>query len=254
MKYIKVIVCISCLLGVLKGHSQSQRQYATNWNGWIMYVGNHRLSDKWGAHLEAQWRRSEIILGNQQLLLRTGISYYLNSQVSFTGGYCYVITYPYGELASTATFPENRIWEQLNMKNAIGSVEIINRFRLEQRYVYSPVLKNGEYEPGDAIYTNRVRWMNRYSIPFKGKNIEDKSVYITFYNELYINFGKNVRYNIFDQNRAYAALGYKVPTLGRLEIGYLHQAIFRADGIRVEQNHTLQLGLTSTIEFRKKKE
>lgn len=235
-------------------NAQVKRQYANNNNGWFMYVGNHKLSDKWGIHLEAQWRRNNIILHNQQLLLRTGINYYLNAQVSFTAGYCYVITYPYGEFASKAMFPENRIWEQLNMKSGIGAVEIINRFRLEQRYVNAPVLKDLEYVPGDAIYTNRVRWMNRYSVPFKGNTIEEHSLYVSFYNEIYINYGKNVAYNIFDQNRAYLALGYRIPKLGRLELGYLNQLIFRGDGFKVEQNHTLQLGLSSSIEFRKKKE
>jgi hypothetical protein len=233
-------------------NAQVKRQYTNNTNGWFMYVGNHKLSDKWGLHLEAQWRRNEIILHNQQLLLRAGVNYHLNAQVALTAGYCYVITYPYGGLAAKAMFPENRIWEQLNMKTGIGAVEIINRFRLEQRYVNGPVLRDGSYVPGDAVYTNRVRWLNRYSVPFKGKTIEDRSVYFSFYNEIYINFGKNVGYNIFDQNRAYLALGYKIPKLGRLEIGYLNQLIFRPDGIRVEQNHTLQVGLSSNFEFRKK--
>lgn len=235
-------------------NAQVKREYTNNNNGWFMYIGNHKLSDKWGLHLEAQWRRYDIVLHNQQLLLRGGINYYWNAQVSLTAGYCYVVTYPYGALAAKAMFPENRIWEQLNIKTEIGAVEIINRFRLEQRYVNAVVLKDAGYEPGDAIYTNRVRWMNRYSVPFKGKKIEERSFYASFYNEIYINFGKNVAYNIFDQNRAYLALGYRIPKLGRLEVGYLHQLIIRGDGVKVEQNHTLQVGLTSSIEFRKKKE
>lgn len=235
-------------------NAQVKREYANNNNGWFMYVGNHKLSDKWGLHLEAQWRRYRMILDNQQLLLRGGINYYLNAQVTFTAGYCYVITYPYGAFAAKAMYPENRIWEQLNLKTGIAAVEIINRFRLEQRYVNTPVLRGTEYVPGDAIYANRIRWMNRYSVPFKGRTIEDCSFYMSLYDEIFINFGENVGYNIFDQNRAYLAVGYKVPKLGRLEIGYLNQLIFRGDGIRIEQNHTLQLGLSSSIEFRKKKE
>lgn len=34
-----------------------------------------------------------------------------------------------------------------------------------------------------------------------------------------VNFGEKVGLNLFDQNRAYVALGYKVPKLGRLEVG-----------------------------------
>jgi hypothetical protein len=254
IKALQLLFVIAFSLNVIGVKAQVKRKYSNNTNGWFMYVGSHKVSAKWGIHLEAQWRRSEIVLHNQQLLLRTGINYYVNPQVSLTAGYAYVITYPYGELAAPLMFPENRIWEQLNMRSAMGAVEIINRFRLEQRYVNSPVKSGNDFIVGPAVYTNRVRWMNRYSVPFKGKTIEDRSLYLSAYNELYINFGKNVGYNIFDQNRAYLALGYKIPKLGRLEIGYLHQLIMRSNGINLEQNHTLQIGLSSSLEFRKKQE
>jgi hypothetical protein len=251
---IKIIIISCCILGSMIGRAQSPRQYTTNYNGWLVYTGNHKLSDKWGLHLEAQWRRSNIILDNQQLLFRTGINYYFSSQVSVTAGYCFAETYPYGEFAAKAAFPENRIWEQLQLKNNMGAVEFINRLRLEQRFINQPVLDNGMYEPGDAVYTNRARILNRFSIPFKGKTIEDKSLYISAFDELYINFGKQVGFNILDQNRVYLAIGYKIPKAGRLEIGYLNQLAFKSDGIKVERNHTVQIALYSSLEFRKKKE
>lgn len=253
--YQKIInLFIFCFFIVSISEAQSVRQHTTNYNGWLAYTGNHKLSDKWGLHLEAQWRRHNIILDNQQLLLRGGINYYFNSQVSVTAGYCFVQTYPYGALASKSTFPENRFWEQLQLKNNMGAVEVIYRFRLEQRFVNLPVLQDGEYAPGDAVYTNRVRMLNRFSLPFKGKTIEDNSFYLSVYDEVCINFGEKVTFNIFDQNRAYLAIGYNIPKAGRLEIGFLNQIIFRGDGIKVENNHTFQISLTSNIEFRKKKE
>lgn len=214
-----------------------------------MYFGNHKVSDKWGVHVEAQIRRSGIINNSQQLLLRTGINYHLSPNVFATAGYAYIETYPYGDLPSRTTFPEHRIWQQIQMKNQMRAIEYISRFRLEQRYVQLPVLINNEYKTGDAVYTNRFRLLNRFSLPFKGKTIEDRSTYISAYNEFMINFGKNVAYNIFDQNRAYIALGYKIPKLGRLEFGYLNQLVFKGNGVDVENNHTLQIGLSSTLDF-----
>ena len=251
----KIVFLLVCFLvnGMISS-AQTKRQYTTNYNGWLAYSGNHQLTDKWGIHLEVQWRRSNIVLDNQQLLTRVGINYYLHPQVYLTAGYCYVITYPYGAFAAKCMFPENRIWEQINFKSNIGIIEMINRFRLEQRYVNSPVLADGIYEPGDAVYTNRARALVRFSVPLKGKTIEDRSYYVSCFNEVYINFGKNVGYNILDQNRAYLGIGYKLPKIGRLEIGYLNQLILRSDGIKVEKNHTIQISLSSSIEFRRKKE
>jgi hypothetical protein len=234
--------------------SQTRRDVAYNTNAWLMYFGNHKLSDKWGLHLEAQMRRSDFLSSPQQWLLRGGINYYLNSQVFFTAGYCYVETYPYGEQPVKSAFPENRFWEQVQIKTQLKQVEWISRYRLEQRFVKLPVSNSaGEYEPGDAVYSNRMRILNRLSIPFKGQSITNKTFYFTAYDEIMWNWGKNTGPNLLDQNRLYAAFGYVIPVAGRLEIGYLLQSIYKADGIRVEQNNTFQLALFSNISFARKK-
>ncbi|MFN0014306.1 MAG: DUF2490 domain-containing protein [Saprospiraceae bacterium] len=227
------------------------RQYATGQNAWFMYLGIHKFNPHWSVHLEAQLRRSDWVAAAQQLLLRTGLSYHFSSQVFATAGYCFVDTYPYGDQPVKAAFPEHRLWEQLQIKTQTGRFEWVNRLRLEQRFLHLPALDNatGVYAPGDAVYSNRMRIFNRVSVPFRGNTIEEKSVYITVYDEVMINFGENVGLNTFDQNRLYVALGYRLPKVGRLEVGYLYQTIFKADGIRIEQNHTLQVGLTSNIDF-----
>ncbi len=254
----KKIVLGTCLLAmvVFAKAQTANHQYANNHSAWLMYFGDHKLSDKWGIHLEAQLRRSDWVSGPQQLLLRTGLNYHFNPQVFATVGYCFVETSPYGDFPVKADFPENRIWEQLQMKSQQGRFEFVNRLRLEQRFVKSSVATDtdpGKFEPGDAIYSNRFRLLNRVSIPFKGETIGVKTFYFTVYDEVHFSFGKNVAANALDQNRAYAAIGYKLPKVGRLELGYLYQTINKADGIKRERNHTLQVGLSSNIDFFKKK-
>jgi hypothetical protein len=249
-----IILSLFVLLQVF-GFSQTARKHYYNNTGWLMYFGNHKITNRIGLHAEAQWRRSEFVSAPKQLLLRVGLNIYTGDKSFFTAGYAYVETYPYGDLPSPITFPEHRIWEQFQVKNQLSRVEMISRFRLEQRYVYSPVFNKEKnvYEVGKDIYTNRFRLLTRFSVPFNGKEISDKVFYLSVYDELFMNFGKNVGANIFDQNRAYVALGYKVPVLGRVELGYLYQTIVKSDGIRIENNHTIQVSLTSNIEFRKKK-
>jgi hypothetical protein len=235
--------------------AQSIRQHTSNINVWFMYFGDHKFSQKFGIHLEAQVRRHDGIAARQQLLLRTGMNYHISQQVFFTVGYCFVETYPYGDFPVKASYPEHRFWEQIQIKNQLGRFELLNRFRVEQRFSNLPVVNTMTtlYEPGDAVYTNRFRLMNRVSIPFNGKTIQDKSFYLTAYDEIMLNAGKNVATNLFDQNRAYIAIGYKIPVVGRLEIGYLEQTVIKGDGLKIENNHTLQIGLASIIDFMKKK-
>ena len=228
-------------------------QLAGNSNGWYIYTGDHKVSDKWGVHLEAQLRRNEIITQPQQLLLRPGINYHFNNQVFATVGYAFVETYPYGKFPVSRDFSENRFWEQIQVKNQLGNVEYISRFRLEQRYVNSITGTVGNLSEGPSIYSNRFRLMQRFSVPFKGQKINDNSFYLTAYDEFFVNFGKNVKFNVLDQNRAYLALGYKLPKVGRFELGYLNQLVMKPDGIKIENNHTISVSVSSVFAFTRKK-
>lgn len=249
----KILLLLSFAATVHIAHAQVTRQHTNNFNTWLVYNGDHKFTTKWGVHIEAQFRRNDFVENPQQLLLRTGINYHISNQLFVTAGYCFVETSPYGSFAVKTSYPEHRLWEQLQLKEQVGKTELVSRLRLEQRWMDLPVLKEGKYMPGEAVYQNRVRLFNRLSVPFKGKTIIDKSFYATAYDEAMLNFGKKVGYNVFDQNRACVALGYKIPKAGRLEIGYLNQTIMKPDGVRIERNHTLQIGLYSNLDFYKKK-
>jgi hypothetical protein len=237
-KIILVFLCV-CIQGMT--HAQT-RLHADHSNAWLMYFGTHSISAQWSIHMEGQWRRSDWVRIPQQLLLRTGLNYQVNPSLRVSAGYCFVETYPYGDFPVSNTFPEHRIWEQAQTQQKIGKLEWINRYRLEQRFMYP----NG----GVPVYQNRFRYLTRISVPFKGKEIKEGSWYVSGYNESMVSFGKQVKLNVFDQNRTYLALGHHVPGLGRLELGYLYQIILKPDGVRQENNHTLQVGLMSNLRWR----
>ena len=249
------LILISCLFTLIMWSGPAYHEKTYNQNAWLMYFGDHKFSRKFGIHLEAQLRRSDWGKNPQQLLLRTGINYHPSNAIFYTVGYCFVETYPYGNFPVKDAYPEHRLWEQMQIKSTLKTVEWISRFRLEQRFSQLPVFipASSSYEPGDAVYTNRFRLLNRFSHALTGKSIQDRSWYVTMYDEFLLNFGKNVAANFFDQNRLYFALGYKIPKLGRLELGYLEQTIFKSDGIKIENNHTLQVGLSSNLDFYKSK-
>jgi hypothetical protein len=73
-------------------------------------------------------------------------------------------------------------------------------------------------------------------------------------NEVYINFGRNARCNILDQNRYYGGIAYQSNSVCNIQVGYLNQRIVKSDGIRIENNHTAQLAFIYILGFRKKSE
>lgn len=228
-------------------YAQQTRANSSNTNAWFMYFGNHKLNDRIGIHAEVQFRRTEFVSEAQQLLLRTGVDYYTKANIRFTVGYAYIETHPYGDFPVANTFPEHRIWQQMLVSQSIGKVKLSHRYRLEQRMIGNAAtgeFKNGRYE-------NRVRYMAKATVNVTGGS---HPVFISVYDEIFANFGKEVAYNIFDQNRLYGAIGFTVTDAIKVEVGYLNQLVqlrsLETSGTpknKIENNHTFQLGVFSTL-------
>ncbi|MEJ8801545.1 DUF2490 domain-containing protein [Pontibacter sp. H249] len=242
--YLLTFVLCTSLLLPQSALAQSERIKDFNQNGWYMYFGDHALSDKWGLHTELQIRRYNYLSDPQQLLIRTGANYNLTENTMFTLGYGFIETYPYGEFPAADDFLEHRIYQQLQLKGNLSRLGLTHRYRLEQRWVQSPVTS-------DYTYLNRARYMLRATLPLVGSTTEAKEPYLAAYDEIFVGFGNNIQRNIFDQNRAYLALGYKINDAASVEVGYLNHIVQKANGVVFEHNHTLQVGLTYNIDFRK---
>lgn len=220
----------------------SERVKDHNTNGWYMYFGVHKFAERWGVHTELQLRRHNTLKDPLQLLLRTGINYDLAPNAMFTLGYGFIESYPYGDYPAAGKFPEHRLYQQLQLKGNLARLGLSHRYRLEQRWVKQPTTS-------DYTYLNRARYMLKATLPLAGTTLEPKEFFLAAYDEVFVGFGKQVRQNIFDQNRAYGAVGYRFSNTASLELGYLHQLVQKANGIVFEHNHTLQVSFFHTLDF-----
>jgi hypothetical protein len=236
----------------------TQKEIATHQNGWISYLGNHKLSKKFGLHTEYQWRREDGFHHWQQSLLRVGIDYNLNSSFSISMGYGWIETFPYGEQPVIHEFTEHRIWQQFNQKNKVETTlknfEIQHRYRLEQRFLETYSLNNVDgIIKGNTVFRQRVRYRLMFMIPLNKKSLEDNTLFLNVNDELFVGFGKGIAKNVFDQNRFNAALGWKFSPNFSLQVGYLNQYIIKADGIKAERNHTLLISTNYNLDYSKTK-
>lgn len=204
--------------------------------GWFTTIITPQITKKVSGHIEYQYRRENWVTNWQQSLLRAGINYKFNPQVTGHIGYGWILTYPYGEFNISGiakTFPEHRVYEQLVLSTTIGKVSLSQRFRLEQRWVgkYKSISSDGV---DNWTYLDRVRYMLRADIPVYKKS------YFGMYDEIFIGFGKNVGENIFDQNRICLLAGYKFNDAIKLEAGYINQRVMlgrEIGGQNVVQNN-----------------
>jgi hypothetical protein len=255
----KMILLIAVVLMAAFGAS-SQKQISPQTHGWIMYFGNHKLSEHWGIHTEYQWRRAD---GSQtgtnpfenwqQSLLRLGVDYYTKS-AQYTAGYGWIKTFEYGDQPVSHAFNEHRIWEQFIVKNKLGTrVDLQHRYRLEQRFLEQWTKNSsGDYEQNGYVFRNRVRYRLMATIPLSRKEMADNTLFLALYDEVFIGFGKGIAKNIVDQNRLYGAIGWRFNKNFNVQLGYLNQYVVKTDGIKAERNHTLQLGITYNLDLSKK--
>lgn len=210
-----------------------------NANGWYNYFGDHPLgATRFGLHLEGQWRRTNLGLTWQQLLLRPGVNFQLNKKLMLTGGYCFVDTFRYGDFPVRERFPEHRLFEQAQITHRLKRLDWQHRLRLEQRF----------FRGYAARYENRFRYLLRVNLPLPGRS---QRYYLGLYDEIFLNFGQQVAFNVFDQNRAYVALGRKLGHDTRLEVGFMEQTLQQRSGRVFEHNHTLMLALYSRLPLRR---
>lgn len=232
----------------------SQKQISTQTHAWIMYNGNHKLTERWGIHTEYQWRRSDLFDEWQQSLMRLGVDYYTKQNTQLTVGYGWIRTFQYGDQPVFHTNNEHRIWEQYIMKNKIGRVDIQHRYRLEQRFIENWKSSSlSEFEMDGFVFRQRVRYRFLATIPLSHKEMNDNTLFLALYDEPFLQFGKGVGKNILDQNRLYGALGWRFNKNFNVQLGYLNQYIVKADGVKTERNHTLQIGFTYNLDFSENK-
>lgn len=226
------------------------RRGVSNSNLWLIYAGDHplRAGSRTGLHMEVQARRADLGTEWQQLLLRGGLTHVLGSGVRAAGGYAFVRSWPYGDAPARAEFPEHRAWQQIQLAHTTGAIGWAHRYRLEQRWIGVTGTNSTDLEEvTDWRYANRFRYMARAAVPLSGVSPALQGAYAAAFDEVFISFGREVQFNIFDQNRLGAVLGLQLSPTWRAEAGYLYQYLLKANGRDTEHNHTLQAALISSM-------
>lgn len=198
--------------------------------GWLFFLNSTKFNDKWGMHFDLQVRSEDNWHRVRNLLVRPGVTYYINKNSNATLGYLFTQTYTFtqypGVIAPAIwapeeiTLTEHRIWQQyIYSHQPWKSATLSHRFRLEQRFIERQT---------DDLFSQRFRYFFRLVQPLQKQEAAfTKGVFAALQNELFFNLQNNDKLNgsLFDQNRAYLALGYRFSKAFDIEVGYLNQAV-----------------------------
>jgi len=199
----RIFVLIVALFLPFFGIAQS-----SDLGNWLIYIGNKKIDNKWNWHNEVQYRNYNAIGDLEQLLLRTGVGYNLSeNNNNILLGYGYINSQNYiDDTDDKISVNEHRIYQQFVNKQQFGRVSMQNRYRLEQRWV-------------EEDFRFRFRYFLSFNILLNNLEMTDGTVYLSVYNEIFLNSKKTV----FDRNRLYGGIGYKLNNTFRFEAGYMNQ-------------------------------
>lgn len=216
------------LVGIVWSNNLHANNRVSTANSFLWLTTNNtvKLNNRVSTWVEYQWRRTDMGENWQQSLLRVGSLYKFNDRVSAGIGYAWVESFPYGEYPARINkpYPEHRIFQQVNVADKIGRVQLQHRGRLEQRMLGILAATSGKEQRAldRWNYLNRIRYQLSLVVPINNALLENNTLYATAYDELFLGFGKNVQQNVFDQNRTGFTLGYKLNNNFRIEGGYFH--------------------------------
>ena len=178
--------------------------------------------------MEGQGRFGDDTSRFSQGIIRPGLGYAINDNLSVWLGYAWV---PTQQPFTKTDFDENRIWQQLLYTQKFSAFSFTARSRFEQRFI-----------PLGQDVGWRFRQLLKASIPFP---FADAFSFVVS-DEYFANLNKTDwgADDGFDQNRAFAGIGYNFNKNIKTEIGYMNQYIRKAVGPdRMDNNLSVNLYL-----------
>lgn len=236
----KIFVLIFAIISFF-GFSQKTIQ---DQSVWFAYVGQYKVSQRWGYQLEAQFRMDNELGRSIQNLYRIGGIYSFDNKKSVAGGYSLVKTY---NKTVDDYLNENRYWEQFQYNHSWKKNTMTHRFRLEQRFVEN--LTSNNPTNSSTEFQNRFRYLNRNLFHITNLKSDKEEFYAIIQNEIFLTLGNNkVNSKVIDQNRFLIGLGLGFQKNIRFELGYMNHYIISNSSTDM-MRHTIMFSLFQNLDL-----
>ena len=187
---------------------------------WLGYFNQTRFSNHWGAWVDLHLRTKEGLFTNFSTgIIRLGLTYYVTEDCKLTAGYAFVNHFP-ADNHKNISQPEHRPWQQIQWHNKYKRLRTMQWIRLDERY-RRKVINDSTLAKG-YNFNYRLRYNLLLQYPLRKKKSGSGSFSFIITDEAMINFGKQVTYNYFDQNRFFIGFSYQTTNRNNLQVGYMN--------------------------------
>ncbi len=216
---------------------------------WLTYTGKFRVSNQLDLMAESTVRSVDHSINKaSQSLVLLGLSWSVNDFVKLAAGYQHISVLPNASKI-TVTQPEFRPWQQIQVLKSFSSKKITQRLRLEERF--RKILLNDSTLAPETPFNFRFRYLFSAELPLSKKEGVLKNISLILSDEIFIQAGKQVVYNYFDQNRISTSFRYRFNEGNALQLGYMNLFQQLPTGNKFRNMNILRLSYYQNVDLRK---
>lgn len=217
---------------------------------WYTYVQNLRINERFSIQTDIQERHFIAPAKQSQFLIRSTFKTDIKNNFDFGVGFCFFLTNTDPTLDYNLETPEVRPYIEFNNKQPFKRVTVSHRYRLESRFFHNT--EGRELVKGFSFGSMRFRYQLGIDILLNKPLNEKHTFKLRILDEMMLNFGNKIKYNLFDQNRVIISLQYAPIKSIAFEIGYINWFQQRTAGDKYFNRNILRFGVVHQIHLKKK--
>jgi len=238
MKNVFLFVLFSIISGFIFGQKKSIDRSNQQW---FQYYNQYKLNSKLILLTDVGYRFISNFKYRSKYLVRLGFGYQLTPDLRVAMKIAHLGGYKLGEL----NIQEFRSSQELLLKTKIPYGFLTQNFRVEERF-FKPI-NNGNV----TKFNFRFRYQLMCSFSLLNFFHEQKKLLLSVGDEIFINSGKDIIYNVFDQNRI--LIGPTIVLGPTLSFQFIYNHQFKAKNTPQEyrQDYVYWLKIKHKIGFSK---
>lgn len=221
---------------------QSQNRTTHNNQQWIQYYNQLKFSEHLTIFSDASIRRNNKFDQWSQITLRVGLGYPIIENLNgITGIACFE------SFNNDKPFKiEFRPYQEINTSQKFGAASIQHRLRFEARYFRK--IADGVIT-SNSNFNFRFRYRLFCGIPILklSDSIPERKLILNIGDEVFINTGKEIKYNMLDNNRFLVGLSFQVNANLTCSFLYNYQFGQRSTAATYEHSDVFWLGITHKV-------
>ena len=226
-----LLICLGHLLQAQMYQAPPEKETRSTSGGWFGIYTKYHFNNKWAYYGEYHVRRRDGIKEMAQIYLRFGATYKVAKYLDVTAGFVnpYYWAPDQEDPNLDKVVPQYRTWEQAVLATPFEHIKVFHQLRLEQRF------KRDYAKSSPFKLTHRFRHKLTIYIPLNHKDFIPKTVFLSLYEEIFIQTGESIVYNHLEDNRVFIGLGYNLSHDIQIQSGYMYT--FRHDGAPHKYEH-----------------